>query len=253
MYLSIRKTRVLSKLLVAFTEPGQEHEIRTRIGSLLLELLDADYYASYVWAEGQHRFGGRVAVNMSDANLESYERYYQFHDPITPQLQIRRDPTLVTQIMPQRELIKTEFFNDFLHRDGLYWGVNLYAWVGDQNIGDMRIWRGKWRSNFDENDLQVLELIRPAFIASLERARSGREDGKASQSPPAKSSVLTDLLSAREYQIVDLAAKGLSDKEIALRLGIGFTTVRTHINSAFHKLRVSKRVQLGRIFSVREA
>jgi hypothetical protein len=84
MYLSSRKTRVLSKVLLFLTEPGQEHEIRTRIGSLLLDLLDADYYASYVWAHDENRFGGRVAVNMSDSNLKSYEDYYQFHDPITP-------------------------------------------------------------------------------------------------------------------------------------------------------------------------
>ncbi len=203
MYLSSRKTRVLSKVLLFLTEPGQEHEIRTRIGSLLLDLLDADYYASYVWAHDENRFGGRVAVNMSDSNLKSYEDYYQFHDPITPQLQIRREPTLVTQIMPQQELKRTEFFNDFLHRDGLYWGVNLYAWTGDQNIGDMRIWRGKRRSNFDENDLH------------------------------------------------ELAVKGLSDKEIAARLGICFTTVRTHIDSAFQKLHVNNRVKLGRIFTGR--
>jgi DNA-binding CsgD family transcriptional regulator len=253
MYLSSRKTRVLSKVLLFLTELGQEHEIRTRIGSLLLDLLDADYYASYVWAHDKKRFGGRVAVNMSDSNLKSYEDYYQFHDPITPQLQIRRDPTLVTQIMPQQELKRTEFFNDFLHRDGLCWGVNLYAWTGDQNIGDMRIWRGKQRSNFDENDLQVLELIRPTFIASLQRAR-GTLGCSADASPKPssrKKPVLTDSLSAREYQIVELAVKGLSDKEIAARLGICFTTVRTHIDSAFQKLHVNNRVKLGRIFTGR--
>ena len=78
MYLSSRKTRVLSKVLLFLTAPGQEHEIRTRIGLLLLDLLDADYYASYVWGHDENRFGGRVAVNMSGSNLKSYEDYYHY-------------------------------------------------------------------------------------------------------------------------------------------------------------------------------
>ena len=69
--------------------------------------------------------------------------------------------------------------------------------------------------------------------------------------PSRKKPVLTDSLSAREYQIVELAVKGLSDKEIAARLGICFTTVRTHIDSAFQKLHVNNRVKLGRIFTGR--
>jgi DNA-binding NarL/FixJ family response regulator len=59
---------------------------------------------------------------------------------------------------------------------------------------------------------------------------------------------LTKLLTERQYQIVELASKGFSDKEIAARLGIGFPTVRTHINSAFQKLQVNNRVKLCRIF-----
>lgn len=37
-------------------------------------------------------------------------------------MQQRREATLVLQVMPQHELVRTEFFNDFLDRDGLYWG-----------------------------------------------------------------------------------------------------------------------------------
>src|SRR5690606_5974572 len=83
-----------------------------------------------------------------------------------------RGPTLVAQVMPQPELVRTEFFNDFLYRDGLYWGVNLYAWDGDRNIGDMRIWRGRRRENFDADTLGILELIGPAFTAALRRAQA---------------------------------------------------------------------------------
>jgi len=84
---------------------------------------------------------------MDPKNLANYDAYFQHRDPITFKLQARREATLVTQVMPQRELMRTEFFNDFLARDGLHWGVNAYSFVGNHNIGDVRIWRHRRREN----------------------------------------------------------------------------------------------------------
>lgn len=241
MYLSAAKARVLSRTIQALAEPHAEDEVRRRVGLLLLELLDADYYASYVWNDAERSFGSRVALNMSDRNLATYESYYQYHDPITPAMQARRDPTLVVQVMPQRELVRTEFFNDFLYRDGLYWGVNLYAWDGDRNVGDMRIWRSRRRDNFDSDTVELLELIRPAFVAALRRSRGS----PAGRPPPVAHAPAAETLSEREQQVVELAALGWPDKVIAQRLGIAFTTVRTHLGNAFRKLGVDNRVQLA--------
>ena len=48
-------------------------------------------------------------------------------------------------------------------------------------------------------------------------------------------------LSARERNIVDLIAQGLSNKEIARNLGIAPETVKSHVKSIFVKLAVDKR------------
>ena len=45
--------------------------------------------------------------------------------------------------MPQKELVKTEFFNDSLASDGLYCVVNLNVYEGDGNISDIRVWRNR--------------------------------------------------------------------------------------------------------------
>src|SRR5690348_3518437 len=169
MFLSAAQGRTLSRLMVTLAEPLGEAEVRARIGTHMLELLEADYYASYVWDAERGVFDGRIALNMSDANLAAYEAWYQHRDPITPRMQPRRGPTLVEQVMPQCDLVKTEFFNDFLFRDGLYWGVNLYAWDGDANIGDMRIWRSRRRARFGTDTLELLELVKPAYVAALKR------------------------------------------------------------------------------------
>jgi DNA-binding CsgD family transcriptional regulator len=248
MYLTPAKAQALSRVMQTLAEPHAEHEIRRRVGELMLDLLDADYYASYVWQGARGVFGGRVALNMDDRNLQAYETYYQHRDPITPVMQRQREPTLVVQVMPQHELVRTEFFNDFLFRDGLYWGVNLYAWDGDRNIGDMRVWRSRRRENFDQATLDLLGLIRPAFVAALRRARGtasaanaeGAAPRGAEPSPPRGAP-----LSEREQAVVELAALGWPDKAIARRLGIGFPTVRTHLGNAFRKLGVENRVQLA--------
>lgn len=244
MFLSASQSRSLSRLMVTLAEPHGEAEVREQIGLRLLDLLGADYYASYVWNPERGVFDSRVALNMSDRNLSSYEAYYQYHDPITSKMQKQRDATLVEQVMPQSELVRTEFFNDFLYRDGLYWGVNLYAWDGDDNIGDMRIWRSRKRERFGPDALALLELVKPAFVAALKRAR-GASAVPSSRRIASASAAKDASLSERERAVVQLASIGLRDKAIAQRLGIGFTTVRTHLAHAFRKLGVENRTQLA--------
>jgi len=234
MHLTASESRCLSRLFGLLAEDMAEREVRERLGHGLLDLLKADYFASYVWDEAAHRFGGRVTINMNDDTLGSYEAYYQFHDPITYALQVRRVPTLVTQVMPQRELMRTEFFNDFLARDGLHWGVNVYSYVDGRNIGDLRIWRGKRRDNFDVHALDLLNLIEPAFTGALHRASLRARLAGAAGSSAAE-------LSPRELAVARMVGEGLTDKQIAQHLGVELSTVRTYLKRAFDKLGVQRR------------
>jgi DNA-binding CsgD family transcriptional regulator len=222
----------------------------------MLDLLGAQHYASFVWNAAEQSFGSGVRINMGEDNIGRYERYFQFHDPITPQLQQHRRAVSVTQVMQQNELKRTEFFNDFLARDGLYWGVNLYAWTAQGNIGDMRIWRDKRRENFSRDDLDLLNFVQPALTAALQRCSHGQPEAAAPETPAAPEMGEADasspfaLLSAREQDVARLLAVGLADKEIAQRLGISLTTVRTHIDHAFRKFNVNGRVALIRALDV---
>jgi DNA-binding CsgD family transcriptional regulator len=239
MFLNGRQTELLGRVMTTLAEPHEERDIRTRVGSLMLDLLQAQFYASYVWDAEHQRFDTGLHLNMDSANLARYDAYYQFHDPITLTLQQHRSAVRVSDVMPQRELMRTEFFNDFLARDGLHWGVNLYAWSGECNIGDMRIWRDRRHGDFSRDDLELLDLVRPALVAALHRSRGG---SPACLHPAG----LEARLSAREREVAHLAATGLGDKEIARRLGISPTTVRTHIDNAYRKLGVNNRVALAR-------
>ncbi len=248
MYLSSSKTKTLSQIMRALAEPCTETDMRLQVGEQLLTLLDADYYASYAWNPAADRFEDGVCINMSSRNFSAYDAYYQYRDPITPMLKERRQASLVVQVMEQKNLMKTEFFNDFLKPDGLHWGVNLHAWDGDANVGDIRIWRKQGRENFNEQTLGLLNFVQPAFTAAITRAKLTQQ---LLHEEPSSHALLT--LSAREKQIVALIGLGHSDKEIARKLEIGFTTVRTHIGKVMRKLAVKNRVQVATICSSNQA
>jgi len=242
MYVTAQESRALSHLFGLLAEDLAEREVRERIGHHLLELLSADYYASFVWDTPSRSFGSGVWLNMSPDNLASYDAYYQYHDPITLKLQARREPTLVTQIMPQRELMRTEFFNDFLARDGLHWGVNVFSYAGQRNIGDLRIWRGRHRENFDTRTLELLRLVEPAFTGALIRAGGAKPLGAPEPTGGPR-------LSQRELEVASMICEGLPDKVIAHRLGVEPSTVRTYLKRIFEKLGVHRRGGIAAAFA----
>mgnify|MGYP000093001073 CR=1 FL=1 len=238
MYLTGKQMGLMAKIMQAFAESHQEHEIREIVGDLVMQLLQAQYYASFVWQPESVSFGQSVQINMDPDNVQHYESYFQFNDPITPLMKRYEVAVRATDVLKHEELRKTEFFNDFLDKDGLYWGVNLYAWHQGHNLGDMRIWRDRRRENFSEDDLRMLDMIQPAFTSALARARHHSTLHKSTPSLIVK-------LSPREQEAAQLVAQGLSDKEIARRLNISATTVRTHLEHAFRKTGATNRAGLA--------
>lgn len=238
MYLSGTEGRSLARLFGLLAEDSDVREVRERIGCVLLDLLEANYYASFVWDDDERRFDSCVTLHMNPATLRTYDEYFQFNDPITFQLQARRAPTLVTQVIPQRDLMRTEFYNDFLARDGLHWGVNLYSYARGRNIGDLRIWRSRSRDNFDAHTVELLHLIEPAFTAALQRAALGRRRTGFVDGPLSG-------LSPRELAVARMVGAGLTDKQIASQLGVELCTVRTYLMRCCDKLRVQRRSALA--------
>ena len=237
MFLSGPEQRALASCFALLAQDLNEREIREQIGRAALQLFAADYFASYVWSPEAGRFDDGVSLNMDPANLRKYEAWYQYRDPITFALQSKRHATAVSEVMPRSELLKTEFFNDFLARDGLHWGINLHAFDGAMALGDLRIWRGRSRKEFDDHDKLLLDMIEPALAAALRRARGER----AGPALPSAS------LSRRELEVARCVCRGLTDKEIARELAIGLPSVRTYLQRVFDKLGVHRRAGVAQL------
>ena len=141
MHLSTGQTKALADLMRLLADATDGDELRRRMALPLLDLLRADTYVSMVWNGGRQRFEQMTALNMSEDNLRSWDDYFRFVDPLTFPMMQRRKPTVATQVLCQSALSRTEFFNDFLLRDRMYWGVNVYFYDPEQCVGDVRIWR----------------------------------------------------------------------------------------------------------------
>jgi DNA-binding NarL/FixJ family response regulator len=72
---------------------------------------------------------------------------------------------------------------------------------------------------------QILDTFRTPKVR-----RFGRRQGKAAQ-----------LLTAREWEVMELLSEGLSTEDVAGRMFISPTTVRVHLSSVLRKLRVKDR------------
>lgn len=144
-------------------------EAREDISANLLELLHADHLASYVWNQEAGAFQECVARNISPAFLQSYDSYYQYRDPISPGMRLRRQATIVTDVISQRQLEQTEFFNDFLMAAGMHHGVDMHLFNDERHVGDLRIWRTRDRPEFSVREVALLEMLKPHLVSALRR------------------------------------------------------------------------------------
>lgn len=195
-----------------------ERDVRHAIFDDITRLVRADYAASFVWNSDVKRFENAILHNMDRSNISRYENYYQYRDPHTMLLRAKRKATLIEEVNPYSELRKTEFYNDFLRRDGLHHGVNIFLFDGDRDLGDLRLWRAEASPDFGDREVGLLDALAPFLQRAL--LRTSRE---------------IEPLTEREREVVVLVAKGCRDREICNLLGISFSTVRTHLNKAMQK------------------
>jgi DNA-binding CsgD family transcriptional regulator len=219
--------RLFGDIVARLERLGPDADARTVVFTDVMHLLRGDFGASYVWDAHKNRFDHALNFNMTASNLRRYEDWYQFHDPMTFELRARRCATLVDDVIPRDKLMRTEFYNDFLARDGLHHGIDMFIFDGDRDLGDLRIWRAKGRPDFCKRDVDLLDALEPHLRRALLRG-----ERCASMTP-------------RENEVAMLVARGCTDRDIARILGIGFGTVRTHITNAMSKNGCANRAELA--------
>jgi LuxR family maltose regulon positive regulatory protein len=88
--------------------------------------------------------------------------------------------------------------------------------------------------------LSDLRAVAPDFVAQL---LAGVQPEPSAQVSPHQTQPLLEPLSQRELEILQLAADGLTNREIAEAAFISIGTVKSHIHHILEKLAVSNRIQ----------
>lgn len=221
----LEKFGQIVRKLEAFDSP---ENIRHAIFPDLVDLVGADFGASYRWNSARGLSEDGYCHNMYETANEDHARYFQHRDPITFRMRAARRAVSVDEVISRSDLETTEFWNDFLQRDGLHFGVNLFLFDGDRDLGDFRLWRCRDHGAFRRADLDLLDALGPHLARAISR-QSLRYTG----------------LTPRESEIVHLVARGCRDQDISRILGISVSTVRTHLNKAMEKRGSANRAELA--------
>ena len=92
------------------------------------------------------------------------------------------------------------------------------------------------------DDYIVKPFILPNLLARMEAVLRRSSWQKEVSKQPADNSLLEPLTS-KEKEVLEMAAKGASNKQIAEKMFVKEVTVKTHLNSIFKKLKVKNRTQ----------
>ena len=161
--------------------------------------------------------------------LDETVRRWWHQDPITCRLHARAvEPAAVSDRVSRRALHRLEFFQHVHRPFGTADYVRLFLPAPNSMSRFFFFEQEHWGLKQRERDL--LGLLRPHLV--LWRSR---------WSAPASAAVSE--LTAREREVLEAAAGGATNREIAEQLWISAHTVRTHLQHIFEKLDVRTRTE----------
>ena len=102
------------------------------------------------------------------------------------------------------------------------------------------------KSSSSADPIQALHMAARGEWSCSQRVMSMVMQRLSSLAANARATVATpQALTARERQILDLVGKGLSNKRIALALGISHATAKNHVHHILSKLQLSNRAEVA--------
>jgi DNA-binding CsgD family transcriptional regulator len=122
------------------------------------------------------------------------------------------------------QLAATPYARQELAASGIRDCVRVGFGLGGGRVG--QIWFDRRRRSFEPRDVQLLVMLQPAL------ARLVRTPGRSAD---------TSGLSGSERQVLDLVARGASNRDVAETLSVSEATVRKHLQHVYRKLGVTNR------------
>jgi DNA-binding CsgD family transcriptional regulator len=138
--------------------------------------------------------------------------------------------TRLSDVIPRRRLRASRVYEEWLRPYGMV--AELEAGLAESRARTRNVVLDRSSGDFSARDVAVLERLRPHLMRIGELAELRRA---AALSPA------VDRLTAREHEILEHVAVGLTNAQIAERLWISPATVRKHLENVYAKLGVTNR------------
>jgi len=249
MHLSTRQTRVLHSLFHQSSSDEPLDGLDAFMVDHLARLFRADVVSVFALRAPHQAMEHNQSFGIEPALLNEYLDRLQSLSPFRPEFS-RRAVVLASDVVQTARLLRTEFYEAFLGKAGICFGLNIRVSCWRGNPAEIRVWRSARHGDFDSGDVELAKLLRVMIVplvnsrvpAATIRVPFASRDGNGGG--PAAAACGEATLTTRERGVVECLLAGASDKEIARRLGIELCTVRTHLRRVFVKHGVRSRGQL---------
>lgn len=162
--------------------------------------------------------------------LDEYVSHYRHSDPMGKFLVgAPNQVKTLSDAATLREIEGTEF-SDLLNRLPVRSVAGYSQKIRGGRYVATALHRPPGMPDFKPRERAIIELVMPLVVACAEQHLRGSNP--------------FDSLTRMERLVVELLVRGLPDRAIAHHLGVGFATVRTHLQRTFAKLGVSSRTEL---------
>lgn len=163
----------------------------------------------------------REPVDWASPGIDSLASTWPLGDDPLP-----TEPQMLSDFLSARELRRNPWYAEIMRPRGEKYQLKLWLPGPRETVRGFVFIRCADERDFVERDRAVLTLLRP-HLASIRERWEGRHR------PPA--------LTAREQQIIELVATGMTNKQIAAELYLSPVTVRKHLENVMAKLGVHTR------------
>lgn len=212
-----------------------------------LENIIPYYAANFFTYNNEELEGGLKKVNIPDRAIEDYQEYYYKIDDIKLKTFNQKEAIISTDVMDYKRWINTEYFNDFLLKNNLYYSCGVDIHYKNIILGTIGLFRESTDLNYNQKDLLILEILKKQLANQMFKLNTiekmiKSKDNNLSQKLEMSETIYN--LTDRECEIVNYVINGKNNKQLADELFISINTVKKHLNNIYKKMKVNNRTEL---------
>jgi DNA-binding CsgD family transcriptional regulator len=225
-------SKTMRSLIEQIAHSQSEHELRMRFMDAVGDVFCAEH-----WGIALHH-SQRETIDLAglpDRFIDYYKSFGVTIDPLRRYVEDHHAPVHEQVLFTEKQWKQSDLYVHGCGRQYDHEHAMLGAIVGQGRlIGTVHFSRGTGASAFNSQDLANLSALCAHVSATLAQLTSQRHF----------SSQATKSLTARELQIAELVAKGLTNAEIGKELWITQNSVKQALKRMFQKLNISARTEL---------